>query len=37
VNRDDAQHADDENLRRQNLRDGTLVFTEVLLDTGEGW
>jgi acetylornithine deacetylase/succinyl-diaminopimelate desuccinylase-like protein len=37
ANHDDNQHAADENLRIQNLWDGTVVFATLLTGLGEAW
>jgi acetylornithine deacetylase/succinyl-diaminopimelate desuccinylase-like protein len=37
ANHDDNQHAADENLRVQNLWDGTSAFASVLARLGEEW
>jgi acetylornithine deacetylase/succinyl-diaminopimelate desuccinylase-like protein len=37
ANHDDNQHAANENLRLQNLWDGTVVFATVLTGLGEAW
>jgi acetylornithine deacetylase/succinyl-diaminopimelate desuccinylase-like protein len=37
ANHDDNQHAADENLRLQNLWDGTAAFASVLARLGEEW
>ena len=37
ANHDDNQHAANENLRLQNLWDGTVVFATVLAGLGEAW
>ena len=37
ANHDDNQHAPDENLRVQNLRDGVAIYAEVLAGLGADW
>jgi acetylornithine deacetylase/succinyl-diaminopimelate desuccinylase-like protein len=37
ANHDDNQHAADENLRLQNLRDGIAIYAEVLATLGREW
>jgi acetylornithine deacetylase/succinyl-diaminopimelate desuccinylase-like protein len=37
ANHDDNQHASNENLRLQNLWDGTVVFATLLTGLGEAW
>ena len=37
ANHDDNQHAANENLRLQNLWDGTVIFATVLGGLGEAW
>jgi acetylornithine deacetylase/succinyl-diaminopimelate desuccinylase-like protein len=37
ANHDDNQHAADENLRVQNLRDGIALFAAVLAEWGHEW
>jgi acetylornithine deacetylase/succinyl-diaminopimelate desuccinylase-like protein len=37
ANHDDNQHAANENLRLQNLWDGTVAFASVLAGLGEAW
>jgi acetylornithine deacetylase/succinyl-diaminopimelate desuccinylase-like protein len=37
ANHDDNQHAVDENLRIQNLRDGIAIYAEVLAGLGAEW